>query len=305
MPSREERKQNSRKRLVSILSRHTVALGRTLEQKIADAGPYGQRIDPHILTEAKRDQIGEGRIIRTVRQGTPWFSLHDASSSRVNERIGEQEPIHRAVLRQAFTKRVCQAAEIAVYRSLQSQNTLESFGRFIDREDHDDSTLYRKEEPPSGIGSHEIPGERKLDFLVRHSSAGWAGIEVKNIREWLYPDRKEVKDLLEKSLYLNAVPVLIGRRIPYVTRRVLAPCGVIVWETYNQLYPESDEKLANLARHKNLLGFHDIRLGNQPSAQLDRFIAEILPDDLPGARERFDDYRDLLVSFVFEGMAYH
>ena len=30
----------------------------------------------------------------------------------------------------------------------------------------------------------------------------------------------------------------------------------------------------------------------------------VLPEELPGARERFDDYRDLLESFVFEGLPY-
>lgn len=304
MLSRRERKKIGRKRLESILSRHTVALGRTLEQKIADSGPYGQRIDPHILTEARRELIDEGRIIRTKRRNIPWFHLNDASPSNIKQRLKEQEPTHRAVMRQPFTKRLGQAAEIAVYRSLLAQQTLESLGRFIDLDDHDDSLLYRKEEPPSGIGRHQIPGGRKLDFLVRHPTSGWAGIEVKNIREWLYPDRDEIKSLLQKSLYLDAVPVLIGRRIPYVTRRILAPCGVMVWETYNQLYPESDEVLANQAKHKNLLGFHDIRLGNQPSLQLNHFIAEVLPEDLPGARERFDVYRDLLESFVFEGLPY-
>ena len=305
MASRQERRDIGRRRLVNILSRHTVAVGRTLEQKIADAGPYGQRVDPHILTEARGELIKERRIVRVLRRGTPWFHLDDASPSSVKRRLEEQEPIHRAVIRQQFTKRVGQAAEIAVYRAFRSQNTLELVGRFLDLDDHDDSQLYHKEEPPGGIvgiGGREIPDGRKLDFLARHPKAGWAAIEVKNMREWLYPDRDEVKDLLQKSLYLNAIPVLIGR--PYVTRRVLASCGVIVWETYNQLYPETDAKLARQASHKQLLGYHDIRLGNRPSPHLNHFIAEILPEELPDARESFDRYRDLLEAFVFQGMHY-
>ena len=40
-----------KKRLQSVLSRHTVAMARTLEQKISDAGPSGQRVDPIYLTK--------------------------------------------------------------------------------------------------------------------------------------------------------------------------------------------------------------------------------------------------------------
>jgi hypothetical protein len=62
----------------------------------------------------------------------------------------------------------------------------------------------------------------ELDFLVRHPTAGWAGIEAKNIREWVYPDRTEVKELLSKCTALDVVPVLIARRIHFST-------FVVVW----------------------------------------------------------------------------
>ena len=200
--------------------------------------------------------------------------------------------------------RVGQALEIAVYRALSSQNAIEFLGNFKDLDEHDDSTLFKKEEPPSSISGKTIPTAQKLDFLVRHNSAGWAGIEVKNIREWLYPNREEVKDFIEKCLFLDAVPVLIGRRIPYVTRRILNPCGVLVWETYNQRYPKADADLAEKAKHKNLLGYHDIKIGNEPGPHLEHFIGTILPEELPKARERLGAFRDLLESYVTEEFPY-
>jgi hypothetical protein len=86
------------------------------------------------------------------------------------------------------------------------------------------------------LEKRDIGGDRRLDFLVRHptATAGWAGIEAKNIRAWMYPDRKEVIDLLSKCLALDVVPVLIARRIQFST---LNACGVIVHQTYNQLFP--------------------------------------------------------------------
>lgn len=304
MASRAERKEIGRRRLVNVLGKQTVALGRTLEQKIADAGPYNQRIDPHILTVCRSELTKENRIIRRQDDDTPWFHLNDASSSKIEKRLAELKPIHAAIRRQNFTKRVGQALEIAVCRALAGQSTLDFLGNYPNLDAHDDSKLYIKEEPPSSISGKAIPTDQKLDFIAGHPSATWAGLEVKNIREWLYPDRSEIKDMLRKCLYLDAVPVLIGRRIPYVTRRILNPCGVLVWETFNQRYPAADADLAEKAKDKNLLGYHDIKLGNEAGPHLERFIRTILPEELPNAKERFDEYRDLLAGYVFEDMPY-
>jgi hypothetical protein len=78
---------------------------------------------------------------------------------------------------------------------------------------------------------------------------------------------------------------------------VLSPCGVLFHQTYTQLLPEADRELAELARDKNLLGYHDIRIGNQPDDRLLKFIGINLPRILPEARVRFDEYKDLLGVF--------
>ena len=109
-----------------------------------------------------------------------------------------------------------------------------------------------------------------VDFVVTTSS-GLAAIEAKNVRQWIYPKRSEIKGLLQKALDLDAVPVLIARRIPFVTVHVLHPCGVLVHQMYNQLYPTADAELADLAKDKHLLGYHDIRVGNHADARLNRF----------------------------------
>ena len=47
--TRLEREALACRRLVRVLARHGVANSRTLEQKISDAGPGDQRVDPHVL----------------------------------------------------------------------------------------------------------------------------------------------------------------------------------------------------------------------------------------------------------------
>jgi hypothetical protein len=289
--TRAERLAIGRRRIVNILRTYTVAGLRTLEQKISDAGPPDQRIDPHILTEAKR-QLGE-RITNT----DVWLHLTETPADEVARRIAELAPLHQAISRRPFLDRVGQALEIAVYRALNAQQELQYFGAFLDLNEHDDRTRYSREEPPSAMSGRVIPGKRKFDFLVGNEAAGWAGVELKNVREWFYPSRLEIRDLLFKSYHLNVVPVLIARRIHYSTKLVFEPCGVIFWETLRQRYPTSEAELAAKVSDKTLLGYHDIILGNEPDPQLTRFIHDVLPNGLEAARERFNHYRDLLGSY--------
>lgn len=302
--NRQERIQIARRRLLNVLRTHTLALGRTLEQKIADAGPYNQRIDPHVLTQARNALEREGRLLRLPRANTPWFHLSTVAPAELTQRLAEQEPIHSATQDQRFTRRMGQTLEIAVYRALRDQAVLEYFGHFLDLEAHDDSQPYQKEEPPARVSQRAIPGGKRFDFLLWHRTAGWTGVEVKNVREWLYPDRTEVKDMLAKACALDAVPVLIARRIPFVTFKLLYPCGLVIWQTYRQRYPAADQALAVLAADKRLLGYFDIRVGNEPDTHLRRFIQQNLPDVLPRARERFEVYKDLLEAYGTGHMSY-
>ena len=113
--------------------------------------------------------------------------------------------------------------------------------------------------------------------------------------------RSEIKQLLQKALDLDAVPILIARRIAFVTFYVLNWCGVLVHETYNQLYPNADKELAELVKNKRLLGYHDVRVGNEPDVRLSRFTTEHLVPLLPEAMERNEEFRDLLEDYASGG----
>ena len=110
-------------------------------------------------------------------------------------------------------------------------------------------------------------------------------------------DRSEIKSLLSKAAAVDSVPVLIARRFPFVTFKILSACGVVVHQTYNQLMPNADRELAAKARDKQLLGYHDIRVGNHPDSRLRKFIKTDLPNVLPEARQKFDEHVDLLEAF--------
>ena len=294
------------KRLFSVLRAHGVATDRTLEQKISDAGPANQRIDPHILTQVKTRLVEEHRILRLTRTAgrkgaaTPWYHLPETPALTVETRLSELHDIHDRTLDHRFTVRLGQTLEIAIFQALETlhaeQPTTHFFGSFRDLDEHDDSTLYSKIEPEA-ISGRPVSGRSVVDFVLIDPAGNRAAIEAKNVRQWLYPDRQEIRDLLLKSCLLDAVPVLIARRIPYVTFSVLNRCGFLIHQTYNQLYPSADHELAALVKNKRLLGYHDVRLGNQPDERLLRFIRQ-LPTLLPEARARFEDFRDLLHGYA-------
>jgi len=300
------RRQLARKRLVNVLLSHGAACARTLEQKIADAGPNNQRIDPHVLTPERNGLVREGILDKTKRYGVNWFFLTDSDPEVVDARIDEQGKIYRELHKGGRNQRIGDCLEIAIYRALKAQDQLEYFGSFPDLDKHDDSQRYKKIEPPNHQSDNHLKSGKNVDFIVYHRTipSGSAAIEAKNIREWLYPDRREVLQLLQKALTLNCVPVMISRRIPFVTLKVLNPCGILFHQTYNQLFPEADRELAEKVKHKKMLGFHDIRIGNEPDSRLMRFIGTNLPNLLPEARQRFEHYKDLLSAFSFGDMSY-
>jgi hypothetical protein len=294
--SRDEREQIAETRLIRVLTSSVVANQRTLEQKISDAGPFNQRIDPHILTDVRNRLVHEGSIGVLNYSGAPWYFASNTGRDAVNEHLHKLIPIYRAC--HAAGSRIGQALEIATYRALCALPNADFSGRFRDLSAHDDSSMYKKEEPPQHIGTRELKGNERLDFILRTADAGPVAIECKNVRHWMYPHVEEITETLRKCIALNAVPVLIARRIPFVTFAVFSRCGFIVHQTYNQLFPQAEAELAAQARDKTLLGYHDIRTGNEPDARLLKFITVNLPNIVAPARAKFEEYKDLIEAYA-------
>jgi hypothetical protein len=190
--SRAERETIAETRILRALTTLTVANQRTLEQKISDAGPNNQRIDPHILTEVRNRLADEGAIASVKRQNAPWYYAGNTPLATVEARLAELLPIYKAC--SDISGRIGQALEIAVYRALCQIPAADFSGRFKNLDEHDDSTLYKKEEPLQHIGTRSLAGDQRLDFILRTKDAGPLGIECKNVRHWMYPHVEEISE---------------------------------------------------------------------------------------------------------------
>jgi hypothetical protein len=273
-----------------VLQKRTVAADRTLEQKISDAGPNNQRVEPVILTQARNLLVTHG-IIQVLKRGrTPWFHLKGTPSDDVESRLSVVETLYLKTQDSMFTQRVGQALEIAVFKAL-IESGRDFLGNFLDLDDHNDSDLYKKTDPPLVISRKKIE-KGLLDYIV-FVPGGMGGIEIKNYRTWLYPDTTEIKELLWKCADIGAVPIFMARRIPFITFRLLNLSGCLVYQHYNQLYANADSALASSVRDKNLLGYHDVRVGNVPDKRMTRFVSEYLPDLVGEARPTFEKFREL------------
>ncbi|MGB7727500.1 MAG: hypothetical protein WBL50_05675 [Candidatus Acidiferrum sp.] len=228
------------------------------------------------------------------RGNTHWFHLSDTPDERVQERLATLEPIYNRTQDGLFKGRLGQTLEIAVLKAIKASGR-GFLGAYADLDEHDDSTPYTRIEPPLVISGNKIE-KGPLDYVIFEPS-GTGGIEVKNYRTWLYPDSAAVKQLLWKCGDAGVVPVLIARRVPFITFRLLSLSGCLVHENYNQLYAEADRELAALARDKNLLGFHDVRVGSEPDGRMSRFVVELLPDLVGGARSTFERFRNLHTAY--------
>ena len=269
--------------------------------KISDAGPYNQRIDPHILTDARESLRRAGRLT-FIERGTKWYHLIETPKTLILPRIDDLYNVQQLYTRQGFSNRLGQALEIAVYKTLcESGSTF--LGRYPTLAAHGDDKIYQKDEPPGYLGANAIPDDRLLDFILFYGSER-AGIECKNIREWIYPDRTEVKALIDKCLYLDCIPVLIARRVHFSTSAVLNKCGLITHQMLRQYIPSNEIVLAQKASDKNLLGYHDLRLGNDPDEGLKRFLNKNLPPLLISMRPKWEKYKDLLTKWVRNEITY-
>jgi len=307
-PSALARIDLAKKRIQSILDRDIVAHRKTLEQKIAEQGPTGQRVDPHLVGLAIMD-LQETRRLRDHShpsdQKTQWYSNLLAKDDQIAERLDELAPLYSQITGGGFGNLTGDALEVITFKCL--RGIFERNGRYaylgyfyLDRP-KDKHGRYQKNQPPKSLaGGTTI---KEADFVQYGHEAGPLCIECKNYREWIYPQDNKIKELIIKAYELQTIPVMIARRIHYAAlTNLLEPAGIISHESYFQYYPADQSDLADRARHARSLGFTDVRASEEPDKRTVKFFNDALPKIVGPMAVKWHRHRDTLYDYAKNNM---
>lgn len=294
----------AKKRIQSVLDRDTVCNQKTLEQKIAEQGPKPQRVDPHLVGLAILDHIELNRLKSHQHNATGklrWFANPGTGDALVKERLDVLAPLYAQVSGDGFGNLTGDALEIIVWKCLDAVYTRNRRypyqGHFEIDQPKNEHGRYRRVQPAKTLNGKTSTGG--ADFLQFGYDAGPLCIECKNYREWLYPHHPMITELIIKAAEIDAIPVLIARRLHYTTRsNLLEPAGIIAHESLFQYYPVEHLELAERVKHARLLGFTDVLASEEPHARTLRFFSELLPRLADRMAKRWFENKAALVAYA-------
>jgi hypothetical protein len=281
-----------REAILQLLEIEHAVVWPEVEAKIADKKwePLGLRIQPHHLTSARQQLRDEGVITTTsdtTRGGRVVPVMHLADVE------GRRRKIEDALAR----KRLLQA------RYLAWAVTLHLLGPAGEQTTH--SSLlkvapvvgYRLERPEGGevtslfgapVEGGALDGAAHLQLVDGSgvpTGVATVPLEVKNVREWIYPGSERLHQLLYKAAILqvahpgvSVVPVLVCRRAPWSTFRMAKALGFYVADAKAQFLPvREDVSQEHVEEVRVELGYSDLVVGVGPDRLLVRHFGRALP----------------------------
>lgn len=307
------------KRIKNILKTRRISYSSHLEIKISEAGPTWMRAEPHIISNALKRMVRNEEIIKytpsnLVEGGNyPVFYVPldfkgaaDASRSRsfVEWRnlfvwASQKSEYCGFMLEKIVFDSVLETDQYHVLGSapMWENGYLRKRGG-SEILDYQGRRIYKGE---SGSG---------FDLFIIHKETGTPiGIEAKNLREWIYPASEEVWRAIARACTLECLPVIIARKISFVSRvGFFAKFGILGFETNFQYMAhkvQSDSKYSfkDKVLHKDKLGFADIKLikeKDEAPVHVVNFFSDTLDQNAEAYFEKFMRHKDLLKKYAID-----
>ncbi|MBU9675197.1 hypothetical protein KTG14_17615 [Planococcus sp. CP5-4_YE] len=320
MATREEWEAIASKRIQSILATRRISYSSHLEIKISEAGPNHLRAEPHIISNALRHMNKAKEIANYKPTNLPsgdnnpkYFVPLDfsgaADASRSRSFVEWRNLFLWASQRSEYCGFVLEkiifdaVLETDKYHVLGSAPIYGPDGKLMKSSGSEMLTyqgndVYKAE---SGAGFDL--------FAIHKSSHTPIGIEAKNIREWIYPASVEVWRAIARACTLECLPVIIARKISYISRGgFFANFGILGFETNfqymaQQVQPDSKYTFKDKVIHKDKLGFADIKLlkpKDPVPSHLVMFFDDILDQQAEIYFEKFMKHKDLLKKYAID-----
>lgn len=285
------------RRLPQALARVRYGSLRQFEMKISEAGPNYMRPNPihlraaiNLLVEAGEVRTEPGPQPRGLPRLPTFYFPKDFEVGRAGdaERRAEVLALYETFMRANHEdggKTLERAVSAAALRA-------QAEGRYL-------LVVGSPDRPPGQrLALNGVEIEQALD-LILVSRDGLVAVEDKNEREWLGPKSLEVWELIGKALRLNALPVLICRKVTYDLFLMFKQIGALAFQTHGQRFPEDFGVRLARVQHRDGLGFADIRYGAEPSPGLLRFLGVTLPGLLSDRLVLFREKKALLEEYAF------
>ena len=238
-----------RERGAVIFAEATTTLGESdwLRREVPDF-PY-PRMDPHVVRRARRTLLGTGELVqdgatlgsgRTIHALVPGTALRERGRRSATLRTaGAKRRLYDTYLSWTHRPNLCgQVAERVVLASMRSAtgfigvptrpgNVREIEGQRLGG----DKTL--------DAAAHVI-GDPRRPTRADGPSLIPTGVEVKNVRQALYPQSSEVWDLLVKlSAFPDVVPLLVCRLTHATIFNMAADIGMMAFFFRRQMFADS------------------------------------------------------------------
>jgi hypothetical protein len=108
----------------------------------------------------------------------------------------------------------------------------------VRRKEHS-QTIWHSPARPSRQSMQTICSlEGPADFDIFEPTSGEpALIECKNHREWIYRASERMKSLVGKAIAADMTPIIVARRLPYITKKALCEPAGITSASHARLLP--------------------------------------------------------------------
>jgi hypothetical protein len=281
------------KTVIELLEVEHAVIWTEVEARLADRrwGPTSVRIDPHHLTTARRLLIDEGLLIPTADQTRGGRIIETHSLAGAPKREVERAASRKRLLHARFlgwakgTRRHPRGLIGGAGEAVTSASLGAATGagyRLVPHSGGDVAQLFGEDVPGGSLdeAAHLIVMDGDIP-----SGVVSVLIEVKNIREWIYPTSSEMYQLLAKATLLQHshpdrafLPVLVCRRAHKTTFVMAKLSGFYVIDAHRQfITPTADITDEALIEVRSGLGFIDLILSVGPDALVAKHFQHHLP----------------------------
>jgi uncharacterized protein YktA (UPF0223 family) len=301
------------RRVMNILTKSRVSTHRHLEIKISEAGPRNQRAEPVIISGAVKRMVQSGEVsVQLGSDNQKYFVPQDFGLPGDASRLRAFSSWHGKFKRYTENESLC-------------GNVLERLTS--DSLDLDDYEIFGSGPIYNDKGVLvKLPGSEQLflnkraiykhehgagfDLLARHRDSNiYLGIECKNIRQWVYPDSQEVWRMIARACTLECLPVMVSRKISFLSRAGLfSKVGILGFSSQFQYFDNAVNARSKYTFRQDIigkdrLGFADIRLikPSDPAPKNIRdFFKHTLPENIEEYYDKFLGKKELLQKYAIE-----